>query len=295
MKILVSSYYLDLSGTPTYTLTLYNELMRRGHDVVVYSPKGGTLARQMNACSNLAGLVEPDVIIAQQNVCAESMRETFPKVPMIFLAHGVLPEMEQPPQCKVQTWTAINEDVLENLVAHGVNREKIDIVRDFVDTDRFKPMNPPNETARSVLFISNFKKSSTYPIVFDACNKIGAKLKCVGAPYGRSREVECEINRSDLVVSVARGILEGMSCGRPVISFNQMRGDGYLTQEVYMESRTRNFAGEKCKYTFDVDGLANEIMKYDISDGIVNRRLILEHHDYVKGVDRLLNIINRII
>ncbi len=294
MRVLLSSYFLDLSGVPTYTLTLYHELRRRGHDVTVYSPQGGPLGNQMRTCSILDGTTPPDVILAQANVCAESMRAVFPRAPMIFSAHGVLPAMEQPPRCEVQGYTAINEDVAENLAAHGVDAGRIEIVRDFVDTDRFLPMLPLNERVRRVLFISNFKKWRTYDLIAGACKKIGAELKAVGAPYGRSPQVEHEINRADLVVSVARGILEGMACGRPAISFNQLRGDGYLTPEVYLESRTRNFAGARCRHAFDVDGLAGEMSKYDTSDGMVNRRLVMEHHDHVKGVDRLLEIVGRL-
>lgn len=292
MRILVSSYFLDLSGTPTYTLALYNELIRRGHDAVVYSPKSGPLAEKMRVVTDFSGLDVPDAIIAQQNVCAVDMRAAFPDVPMVFSAHGILPEMEQPPLIAIQRYTAINEDVFENLVERGVDPDKVDIVRDFIDTDRFSPAWPLSSSAKRVLFISNFKKWKTYAVVRNTCQILGIELKAVGAPYGRSYEVEKEINWADLVISVARGILEGMSCGRPVISFNQRWGDGYLTPAVYMESRTRNFSGKKCRHAFDVEGLAGEIGKYDPGDGIVNRNLVLEYHGHVGGVDKILEIVN---
>jgi hypothetical protein len=291
MRILVSSLVLDLSGTPTYTLVLYNELVKRGHDVAVYSPGSGPLSKQMRTVTTLAGMKPPDVIMAQMNVCAEEMRKAFPNVPMIFSAHGVTPETETPPSVDVQWYTAINEDGADNLVAHGVNLNKINIVRDFIDTNRFKPIRPLNEKPKCILFLNNFKKWKTHAIIHKACQKLGIEFKAVGSPYGRSREVEKEINWADLVIGVGRCLLEGMACGRPVISFSQRRGDGYITPELYMESRTRNFAQHKCRHEFDVDGLINEIKKYDPADGKVNRHLVMIHHNHVLGVDKLLSVI----
>lgn len=294
MKILTSSYYLDRSGTPTYTLTMYNQLLRRGHQVLVYSPASGILEKEMNTVTRLEGVPSPDVIIAHQNVCAEDMRQKFPDVPMIFSAHGVEYDLEQPPKCNVQFYTAINEDGVKNLVSKRVDPKKIAILRDFVDTGRFAPNTEPSPKLNRVLFISNFKKWKTYEVISGACKKLGVELKAIGAPYGRSYFVEREINNADLVISIARGVIEAMSCGRPVISFNQMKGDGYLTRKVYYESRTRNFAGENCRYSFDVNSLAEEMRKYDPNDGIANRMLALNYHDHVKGVDQLLEIVGRV-
>lgn len=289
VKILISSLVLDLSGTPTYTLTLYNELDKRGHDVTVYSPDSGPLSKQMKTVTSLVGVSPPDLIIAQMNVCAEALREAFPHTRMMFSAHGVTPETEAPPKAEMQHYTAINEDGAENLVAHGV--DKVTIIRDFVDTDRFKPTSLPNAELKHVLFISNFKKWKTYHRITKACQKLGLELKCCGSPYGRCHRIEEEINQADLVISTGRGVLEAMSCGRPVVSFNQRCGDGYLTPAMYLESRTRNFAGAKCRYDdLNFDDLIAEIEKYDAADGIVNRYLALMHHDHVLGVDKVMSI-----
>ena len=303
MHILISSYYLDLSGTPTYTLTLRDELAKRGYDVTIYSPAGGALAgTQPNntavrlitgAAHNLEGMEAPDIIIAQANTCAVSLRDAFPGTPLIFSAHGVTPPLEQPPPFEADWYTAINEDVMENLVGQGVQAGKIDIVRDFVNTERFCPVKPLHPTLERVLFISNFKKWTTYYTIDGACRRVGAALRAVGAPYGRSYEIEKDINEADLVISTGRGVLEAMACGRPTVSFNQVCGDGYLTSDVYMESRTRNFAGDRCRHKFDVDGLAGELAKYNPVDGATNRVLAIEHHGHGQGVDRILGTIGR--
>lgn len=253
------------------------------------------MAVELGAVDSLSNLVKPDVVIAHQNMCAEDIRNRWRDVPIVFSAHGVIPKHEQPPKCDVQAYTAINEDVRLNLMSYGIDQSQIEIVRDFVDTEIFRPYVPANDILTRVLFISNFKKGDTYPIVVQACEKAHVHLAAIGAPYGRSRHVESDINEADLVISTARGVLEAMSCARPVISFGQMRGDGYLKPEVYMRSRTRNFAGEKCACSFDAHQLAREMGHYSPVDGQINRMLVLEHHDVKRGVDKLLEIIHRIV
>jgi glycosyltransferase involved in cell wall biosynthesis len=299
MKILTSCYLLDLSGTPTYTVTLFKELVKRGHDVVVYSITSGMLAKELNVVTDLSQMPwEPDVILGQHNVCCVNMREKYPSVPMIFSAHSTRYELEQPPQIEVQWYTAINEDVKKNLIAKGADENKIDIVRDFVDIHRFKPINPLNESVKRILYISNFKKWKTYSRISEACRELGIEMKAVGATYGRCYKVEEEINKSDLVISIGRGIIESMSCGRPVISYDKKYGDGYLTEDVYMESRVRNFGDPTnpaiCKYCFSTGTLIDEIKKYNPLDGEKNRNIVLDHHNHEKGVDQLLSIAGRV-
>jgi hypothetical protein len=117
MKILISSYTLDLSGVPTFTLTLYNELQKRRYEVEVYSPLGGSLSSKVDAKSDLASVVRPDVIIAQHNICAESMRAVFPDVPMIFYTHHPEYDGEQPPSFECEWYMSINEDTTKNLIS----------------------------------------------------------------------------------------------------------------------------------------------------------------------------------
>ncbi|HEY5549744.1 MAG TPA: hypothetical protein VIK37_00855 [Candidatus Saccharimonadales bacterium] len=294
LKILLSTYSLDLSGVPTYSLTLYNELVKRGYKVAVYSPGNGPLAELMDVHPNFDKLETPDVILAQANKCAIRMKDRFPKVPMIFINHGVLPALEQPPRIPIDRYIAINEQSVNLLVRQYVNPARIDIVRDFVDTERFKPLQPLQAKPR-VLFMSNYKKWKTYYTIESACKNLGLEFRAVGSPYGRSRDIVQDINQADLVISMGRGIIEAMACGRAAISYSELYGDGYLTSEVYMESRTRNFGGYECRYTFGVEDLMTEINKFDPDSGRINRGLALKYHDSVKGTDKVLEVVNKIL
>jgi hypothetical protein len=44
-----------------------------------------------------------------------------------------------------------------------------------------------------------------------------------------------------------------------------------------------------------VEGLVGEIKKYNPKDGEVNREIILQEHNVVRGVDQILFIVRRIV
>lgn len=296
MKILTSSYTLDLSGVPTFTLTMYRELVKLGHEVAVYSPLGGGLASKMKTYNRLQDIPRPDIIIAQHAFCAEELHNFFPRIPVIFYSHSIWLDPEQPPSFSPNWYFAINEGVKENLKNKGVEEKKITIVRDFVDTERFTSIQPINKKLTKVLFISNYKKWKNFKMVSAACKKLGVMLNCCGAPYGRRYKVEDEINKSDLVVSWGRGIIEGMSCGRAVVSFEKMRGDGYITPQTYYNARKDNFCGYISKRAFtSADQLAEELSKYDPDCSKANRDLIVKYHNVKSGVGQILENIRNIL
>jgi len=293
MKIITSAYTLDRSGVPTYTLTLYNELIRRGHSVLVYSSLSGALAKKMNSTMDLEGVEAPDIILAQHKTCAIGLKSAFPNVPMIFLTHGIVPEEEQPPKIDIDYYISVNEQNVENLASrHGIDPNKIEIIRDFVNTEEFKPVKPLADIPK-VLFISNYKKWRAWQDLTRACSTLGLEFQAAGAPYGRSRNVAETINNADLVVSWGRGVLEAMACGRPAISYNKRMGAGYITPQVYMENRTYNLGGVNSRYTLRFEELIGEIEKYNPEDGAVNRGLIMKYHNSRKCVDQIEEIISR--
>lgn len=297
MKILTSSYGLDLSGVPTFTLTMYNELVQRGHEVVVYSPLGGPLEGKMKVARKVQEIAPPDIILAQNNLCAEDLHNAFPDIPLLFYSHSIWVEMEQPPQSfSANSYLAINETVAKNMQYKGVNPKRIKIVRDFVDTNRFRDLKPVNKKLKNILFLSNYKKWNNFKAVSAACQKLQLNLRCVGSPYGRSDAVEREMNDADLVISWGRGIIEAMACARAVLSFDKLMGDGYIDENNYYSARKDNFCGYLSQRDFSsVDELVQEILKYDPRSSEINRQLALKYHDSKKGVDQILNLINELL
>jgi glycosyltransferase involved in cell wall biosynthesis len=295
---MTSAVGLDLSGTPTFTLTMYNEMVKRGIDMTVFSPLGGPLEKQMKTIKTLNGVQAPDIILAQHNTCAETLKKTFPNIPLVFYSHGILPDrhvLEQPPQFPADWYIAINEEVEENLTKKGVPADKISIIRDFIDTEKFRPTRSINRGLKKVLFISNYKKWRNYKAVAGACERLGLELTCQGSPYGRNYQIEDAINQADLVVSWARGIMEAMACGRAALSWDRHEGDGYIDEGTYYGARQDNFSGRHFKYAYDADSLAKEMLKYDPDCGEGNRQLVMKYHNAPGGVDQILEVLNKFL
>jgi glycosyltransferase involved in cell wall biosynthesis len=307
--IICAMLTLDYSGVPTYVLTLSNELRKRGHRVAVFCPANGggrPLESQMEVYDTLEDLPAPDVMIAHHTPLAAMLQRRFPCVPLIFSSHGVPPGSgtEPPVGVRVDRYLAINEQVEDWLFSRGVPEREIDLVRDFVDLERFTPTSPLRADKPCVLFLSNHRKWNNYFYALDACSLLGLPFTAVGVPYGRSAEVENAINNADIVLSWGRGVLEAMACGRAVVSYDMLRfeegepsvvtGDGYLDVGGYFTSRQHNFGPMGCAKTFtSAEDVARELRRYVPGDGAVNRLLAQDHHGCAAGVDKVLACIGR--
>ena len=291
MDILISTALLNYTGLPTYILTLYNQLVARKHKVTVYCPDSGQLASRMNTITSLEFAGWPDVILAQHNTTlAREMKTKFHDIPMIFTSHGILPEvLEQPPtDIEIDKYIAVSEEVALNLKTYGIEAE---IIRNFIDIDRFQCKEPVREKPERLLFISNFTRWRTYEIIQKACKIMGIEFRHLGFETHPQFNVENYINESDIVISLGRGVLEAMACDRPAIVFDRRRGDGYINEDIYRKSRMNNLSGRAFRINFTSETLMKEIEKYDPDDGIVNRNIILKHHNHVKAVDTIMEII----
>lgn len=296
MDILISTTLLNYTGVPTYTLTLYNQLVARGHKVTVYCPKNGQLSSRMKVISSLEFAGWPDVILAQHNTLAREMRKKWPDIPMIFISHGISPNLEQPPtDIKIDKYIAVSEEVILNLESYNITNMKL--VRNFIDIDRFYCKEPVRDKPERLLFISNHarERRRTYKTIQKVCKIMKIKFKLLDFATHPKFNIEDYINETDIVISLGRGILEAMACWRPVIVFDRRRGDGYINEGTYRRSRMNNFSGRayflECKTKVIID----EIKKYHPDDGITNRNIILKHHNHIKGVDSIMEIIGEII
>ena len=293
MDILISTALLNYTGVPTYTLTLYNQLVARGHKVVVYSPEGGALAARMNTISSLLLAERPDVILAQHGTLAREMRNKWLDTPMIFTSHGILPELEQPPvDIHIDKYIAVSEEVLLNLASYDITN--VQIVRNFIDTDRFHCTKPVSEKPKRLLFLSNFKRWRTYETIQKACKIMGIEFRHLGYTSHPKYNVEDYINEVDIVISLGRGVLEAMACCRPVIVFDRRRGDGYINKDTYRRSRMNNLSGRAYSLECKTKVFTGLISQYKPEDGITNRNIVLEHHNHVKAVDTIMEIIKEV-
>ena len=103
--LMATHHYYERTGSETYLLTLVSELLKLGHRPYLYAPYlGGDVARETRRLGiavtdrlrDLSG-TPFDVAHVSHNLTAYQVRRAFPNLPMVFVSHGVVPFLEQPP------------------------------------------------------------------------------------------------------------------------------------------------------------------------------------------------------
>lgn len=287
MRILIGTHqYYAYWGSETFTFTLACALRASGNEVTLYSPYcGGEIVRQTRrfgiaVVDTLDGVKEHpcDVLQVSHSLVALELRAILPSTPMTFLSHGVLPWLEQPPEedLNIYRYLAVSEEVRENLLQRAVPPEKIAVFRNLIDTERFAPHSRINDSPRKVLISSGRMDPLTRRTIEAACERMGLQLSSIGQDGVRQVYPERSMNRADICISLGRGILESMACGRAAFVLDYNGGDGFVTSENIDEVQKCNFSGRRYQIRYDVDGLCREFSKYRAEMGETNRRLIEE-------------------
>jgi len=261
MKILLTNNHLArLGGSETWVYTMAQELKRRGHEVGVFTHEKGIVSDM------LADMIDDnpqgyDLALINHNTCL-FVDAKF----KIFTSHGTVPELERPVE-GADVYVAVNENVAEKYrLKH--------IIKNPIDTELFKPTSEIHDKPELILDITEDPLTLSIPTI----------------RLNRHEYNSFEaINKADLVISLGRGALEAMSCGRNVITWDnrpywEARGDGYLDDFSKLKG---NVAGEYARLDINLE---EEIKKYSKEQGQKNREYILEHHDVRKIVDQYLNL-----
>lgn len=288
MKILITNHHLNLlGGSETFTYTLAHALRRAGHEVCIITAEKGTVSQVLEKEGFEITDVPTewrgrkfDVIHAHHNGMAMVARHVFPLTPMLFLSHGIIPGLEEPPSIDlgIARYIGVSEEVVSALSEkHGIADAAI--MRNGVDCNRFKPAQSIAERPEKVLILSNHCEKERLSLVTKACAVTGAEVQLAGMENGSIWRTEEAINDADIVISLGRGAVEAMACGRAAFVYDWHGGDGMITPENYAEIRKHNFSGRRFKTEYTAETLAEELSSYDPEMGRKNREIALEYHN----------------
>lgn len=307
LKILISSHHLEkYQGTELYTLLLARKLKKLGHEVFVYSRYIGKLRNEFD--ENLIPIVENiealknykfDFAHVHHNINALEVRNSFKDLPIVFVSHGIIPFLEQPPAIElgISKYIAISEEVFDNLVSKGVDKNNIVIIRNPIDEDYFYSQSLINQVPKNALIISNKIDKKRTGIIQLACEKLNINLNIIGGSYGnfKTEKVREYINNADIVFTLGRGVLESIFCERVVIIFDYQGGDGIVTEDNFEELMSCNFSGRKYRIEYDVESLISEIKKFKQVDVKKVKEKALKYFSSKVVVDKLLDVYNQCI
>lgn len=290
----------DQAGTEIFTLELARELVKQGHKVTLYSCffskyfQNQLTSLAIPIANNLESISKEKFSLAHvhHNINAVEIRYYFPKLPIVFLSHGIISFLDQPPllDLKISQYMAISEEVRASLIKAKIAKKQIALVHNIFNRKLFRPKKPINQRPQKVLVISNRLTAAKIKVINQSTGYLGLKVTFVGKPHNpvSNNRLSDYINKSDLVLTLGRGAVETMLCGRiPIISGNRV-GDGMVTPQNFRLLMKKNFSGRSFFLDFDKQTLIKEIKKYKPENGNALRQLTCQYFD-TYSVLRIIN------
>ena len=229
MKILITNRTMSIrNGAETYVQDLAMELLAQGHRPMVYTAEVGATGRELidltiPVTDDLDTLgVRPDVIHGQHFMTAMTALAYFRDVPMVGVSHGWRPWTETPIRHpNVVRYVAVDEAVRDRLsLQHGIEDDRISIVHNSVDLERFQRTAAPGESLRRMLLFSNYvlKGSPYFLAAHQAAEELGVELDVVGTgTNSQTSAPEKILGDYDLVLAQGRSAIEAMAAGASVM------------------------------------------------------------------------------
>ncbi len=284
MRILLTNQALaDRAGSESYLETIAVELLQLGHDVVVWSPMLGGVAAQLEAdgcmvSDDLEKIADVDVVHAQHASTALAVRARFPGVPMVFASHSWSLDVEDPPAlASPAVLLAFNDTVLTRLQASELG-ERIPIhrlrqpVAMYALDNRREPIREQPLTAVAI----GRDLGVRVEMLDAACRACGIRLDV----YGRDNALAdptAVMMESDIVFAVGRTALEAMVLARAAFVFGESGSAGFINAERYPELESIGFT-PAASPPMSVEGIIEELRRYDRSLGALGRELTGRHH-----------------
>ncbi len=299
MRILLTNGSLDhRAGSELYLYELATRLLARGYRPIAFSPRLGQVAAALRQATvpvvdDLAAIGEPpDLIHGQHHLAAMMALLHFPSVPALFVCHGWLPWEESPPRFpRIHRYVAVDFTTRERLVSEaGIPPERVEVVLNFVDLERFQPRPPLPTKPRRALVLSNQASERTFlPAVREACARFGIALDVAGVASGTSLErPEERLPAYDLVFANGRSALEGMAVGAAVVLCDQAGSGPLVTGADFERLRRLNFGIRALQRPVTPDVLAEQIGRYDPADAAEVSRRLRATAGIEAAVDRML-------
>lgn len=309
MKILFTTHhFFEYTGTETYSYTLIQELLNRGHQVTLYSryiDKDKYIFKNDSNISfvdNLELIKNEtfDIIHCQHNLNLIEIRNFFPNTPLVFVYHEIYPFLEQPINydLNIDFHIAVSQEIKEHLIKKCIPEDKIKICPNMFDIQKFYSLTEINNKPTKAIILSNYKRTYGEEKILEACNCLGitvdiSRIKYPILPYDSINEL---INQYDLVFSVGRGIIESILAERISFIINDKIMSGVVTSENFEEVLKNNFSGRRFKTKIsklkiieelnktnlvDTKDLRNKVIN-QMSDKIITSRIEKIYHEAIK-------------
>jgi hypothetical protein len=277
LRILIANRRLsNRTGTEIVTRDLALALRSLGHDVVVYSPVVGQLAREIRlagvpVCRDIRRVeVPPDVLHGNHPKALLDALVRFPRVPAVSVCHDATSERDEPVfHPRIFRYVGVDERCLQRLLTSTrIPRHLTGMHLNAVDLGRFRSRRRlPDRPARALVF-SNYASSRTHlPAVRAACETASLSLDVIGQLAGRSSpRPEEALGQYDVVFAKARCALEAMAVGAAVVLCDAVGLGPMVTSADFDRVRRMNFGQGLLLQSVTPQAIEVELGRYDAAD-----------------------------
>jgi len=306
LRVLLTNITLATrTGTELWIKEAALGLLRRGHAPMVYTPDPGVVADEIRAATvpvvdDLSRLgVRPDVIHGHHHQPTLAALLQFPGVPALFVSHDWSSWNDEPPRFpRILRYVAVDATNRDRLIVESsIPEERVRVLLNWVDLERFRPRGPLPERPRRALVFSNYARGvTTLPAIHEACRRAGLELDVVGEGSGRllARPEEV-LGEYDLVFAKARAALEALAVGAAVVLCD-VRGLGPLVTSAELDPlRHLNLGVRALRDPVTPDGLLREIQRYDARDAAEVSRRVRETAGMEPALDQLVDLYSEVI
>lgn len=273
LTVLLTNFELNVrGGSQLYVRDVALGLLERGHRPVVYAPVLGSVALELTTATvpvvdDLARItVEPDIIHGQHNHELFTALLRYPDVPAVRVCHGWLDEAPQPFP-RILRYVAVDDTTRDRCVCEwGVPADRLDVLLNFVDLDRFTATRTlPARLGRALVFSNN--AAHHRPAIEDACGALAISVDAIGHDVDNvAAAPERVLCTYDLVFAKGRAALEAIASGAAVIVCDR-DGLGPMVTTTNLERLRRlNFGLRALQEPVGRDALLREIARYDPAD-----------------------------
>ena len=279
-RILVTNCQLDhLTGTEIVVRDLALGLRAVGHEPMVFSPKLGTIARELTAAgietvSDLKALsATPHLIHGHHHWETVRAFARFPWVPGLFVCHdgSALTDIP-PPLPNILRYVAVDLNCRQRLSSvYGIPEDHVEVILNAVDLDRFQCRPPlPQRPQRALIFSNYARPGSHLEPIQEACRQAGLMLDVIGEGVGAAiSNPEAQLSQYDLVFAKGRCALEAMAVGTAVILCGTEGLGPMVTSENVARLRQWNFGMRLLTNPLDLQLITKEIQMYNARDAAV--------------------------
>ena len=273
MRVLITNLFVkSFSGSENVVELLADGLRRAGHQPMVYAPVLGAQAEKMRTrgirvVDRVSQLTEvPDVIHAQQVTPCLIAMARFPGVPVVYACHASSLEVDAVlPHAQIREVVAVDQSCEAKCRERGVPSDRLSIILNAVDLERFQRRTPLPETPRKALLLT--KNQGHLKTVRAACAEAGLELDELGPATNRFvPDIETVLGGYDLVFATARMALEAATTGCSVVVCDERGFAGMLTSPDLAAWRAMNFGVGLLAHPVTPERVQAAIAQYDAAD-----------------------------